>query len=174
MLQTQTPRLKTKDISRRYFLLDGNGVVLGRLATLAANLLRGKGNPAYSPAMDIGNHVIVINADKVALTGNKLIQKIDFRASGYPGGQRFQNYGRLMKEKPERAVKLAVYGMLPKNRLRGRFMKRLKIFRGAEAQKKFAGAETVDFSNPKMRSGGPYVSRPALKTAPAPTGGEAS
>src|SRR5690242_8589964 len=130
MTLTQTPHLKTTEIQRSWFLLNADGIVLGRLATLAAQLLRGKGKSTYSPHMDGGDGVVVINADKIRLTGNKLIQKIDFRASRYPGGQTYTNYGKLIQEKPERVIELAVSGMLPKNRLRSRFMRRLKVFRG--------------------------------------------
>jgi len=159
MSLTQTPQLKPTEIQRRWFLLNGDGVVLGRLATLAAHLLRGKGKTSYSPHQDGGDGVVVVNAQKVRLTGNKLIQKTDFRASRYPGGQVFTHYGKLMEEKPERAVELAVYGMLPKNRLRDRFMRRLKVYRGDEGTKIYSGAEVVDFGNPKIKSGGPYVAK---------------
>src|SRR5262245_40386876 len=116
MLITETPHLKPREVVRQWFVLDGDGIVLGRLAALAVNLLRGKGKSTSSPHMDGGDGVVVVNASKVRLTGNKLVQKIDFRASRYPGGQVYTNYGKLMAEKPERAVELAVYGMLPKNR----------------------------------------------------------
>jgi ribosomal protein L13 len=106
---------------------------------------------------DIGDGVVVVNADKIVLTGNKAVQKIDFRASGYRGGQTYTQYGQLMKEKPERAVELAVYGMLPKNRLRDRFMRRLKVYRDDKGASVYKGASPVDMKNPKMCSGGPYV-----------------
>jgi large subunit ribosomal protein L13 len=163
MLKIQTPHLKPNSVERRSFLIDGNGIVLGRLAALAAALLRGKGKSSYSPHMDSGDTVVVINAAKVVLTGKKLIQKIDFRASGYRGGQVYTQYGKLMQENPERAVRLAVYGMLPKNRLRDRFIKRLKVSRAEEGKIQYPGAQPVDMKNPKLKSGGPYVfSQPAV------------
>jgi large subunit ribosomal protein L13 len=157
MTLTHSPRLTTAEVERRWFLIDAQDVVLGRLACMAADLLRGKGKPTFSPDMDGGDGVIVINAGKIRLTGNKHIQKIDFRASRYPGGQVYTQYGKLLKEKPERAVELAVYGMLPKNRLRDRFMRRLKVSRGEEMKSLYVGAHAIDIKNPKWRSGGPYV-----------------
>jgi large subunit ribosomal protein L13 len=159
---TQTRHISPKEVERHWYLLDADGVVLGRLASLAAQLLRGKGKASFSPHMDQGDGVVVINAQKVRLTGNKLTQKIDFRASRYAGGQVYTQYGKLLAEKPERAVELAVYGMLPKNRLRDRFMRRLKVMRGPDA-KAYIGAQLVDLSQPKLKSGGPYV--PTAKAA---------
>ncbi len=164
MTLTQTPHLKVKEIQRTWFLINADGVVLGRLATMAANLLRGKGKSTYSAHMDGGDGVVVINAEKVRLTGNKLVQKIDFRASRYPGGQTYTSYGKMIQEKPERVVELAVSGMLPKNRLRSRFMRRLKVFRGAEGAISYKGAHVIDFSNSKTKSGGPYVIQSAAGT----------
>ncbi|MGQ0645686.1 MAG: 50S ribosomal protein L13 [Elusimicrobiota bacterium] len=143
-------------------------MVLGRLASLAAQLLRGKGKSTYSPHMDQGDGVVVINASKIRLTGNKLTQKIDFRSSRYPGGQTYLHYGKLLEEKPERVIELAVYGMLPKNRRRDRFMRRLKVFRGADGAAVYGGAQSVDFRDPKLKSGGPYV----VRRASAPSAGE--
>lgn len=157
MLRKQTSHLKPKQVERRWHLLDGDGIVLGRLAALAVHLLCGKGKPFFSPHADLGDHVVVINAAKIHLTGQKGVQKIDFRASGYPGGQTYTPYGKLMKEKPDRAVKLAVYGMLPKNRLRSHFMRRLKIFRGDEGRTLYPGAQAVDLKSKRVRQGGPYV-----------------
>lgn len=163
MTLTQTPHLKTNEIQRQWWLLNADGIVLGRLATLASALLRGKGKPSYSPHMDGGDGVVVVNAEKIRLTGNKLTQKLDFRASRYPGGQVFTHYGKLLEEKPERVIELAVYGMLPKNRLRDKFFKRLKVFRGADLKGQYGGAQSVDFSNPKIKSGGPFVAPRAAK-----------
>jgi large subunit ribosomal protein L13 len=148
---------KSKTVARRWFLVDADGVVLGRLAALVAGLLRGKGKTTFSSHVDQGDAVVVVNASKVVLTGNKRTQKMDFRASGYRGGQTFTPYGRLLDEKPERAVELAVSGMLPKNRLRSRFMRRLKVFRGNEGAQKYPGTLPVDTKNPKNKSGGPFA-----------------
>jgi large subunit ribosomal protein L13 len=157
MNSLETKHISTQQIERRWFVLDAKNVPLGRLAVLAVQILRGKGKPTYSPHMDGGDAVVVINADKVLLTGNKRLQKIDFRASGYSGGQTYTKYGQLLDEKPERAVELAVTGMLPKNRLRSRYMRRLKVFRGGEIPANFKGAQVIDTTNPKIRSGGPCV-----------------
>jgi large subunit ribosomal protein L13 len=166
--RSHTPHIKQADAPRRWFLLDANGVVLGRLAALAAHLLRGKGSAYYSPHMDVGHNVVVVNAGKVKLTGNKLVQKIDFRASRYPGGQVYTHYGKLIQEKPDRA------GMLPKNRLRDRFIKRLKVTRGDEGRKTFPGAEVVDLKSGNLRMGGPFIpsaQAPEKKKAVAETKG---
>jgi large subunit ribosomal protein L13 len=157
MATIQTTHPKPNTVQRQWFLVDAENVPLGRLATLSAGLLRGKGKATFNTHQDLGDGVIVINAAKVALTGNKKTQKIDFRASGYRGGQAYTPYGRLLAEKPERAVELAVYGMLPKNRLRDRFMRRLKVYRAAEGAKVYSGAQAVDTKNPKLRSGGPVA-----------------
>ena len=166
MSLTQTPHLKTREITRRWYLVDAQGVSLGRLAALAGHLLMGKGKTTYSPHMDQGDCVVVINAQKVQLTGNKPIQKMDFRASGYRGGQTFTHYGKLLEEKPERAVELAVSGMLPKNKHRSRCMKRLKVFRGVEGREKYAGAVVVDTKDRKIKGGGPFVLPPSSGSAP--------
>lgn len=121
-----------RTIERRWHIVDASGIVLGRLATRIAALLRGKGKPTFTPAVDCGDFVIVLNAAKVQLTGKKLEQKIDYRHSGYPKGDRYTPYGRLMAEHPERAVTLAVKGMLPKNKLRDQMLRRLRVHAGAQ------------------------------------------
>ncbi|HOW28407.1 MAG TPA: 50S ribosomal protein L13 [Elusimicrobiota bacterium] len=150
-----TTHIKPTEIRRIRYCIDAEGVSLGRLATLATNLLRGKEKPTFSVHMDGGNIVYIINASKVVLTGNKAVQKIDFRHSGHHGGDFTQPYSALMAKNPERAVELAIYGMLPKNRLRDRFRRHLKVYRDAspEAMK---NTIVVDMKNPKLRSGGPY------------------
>ena len=157
MALSQTPQNNVKHLQRRCYRIDAKGLVLGRVASLSAQLLRGKGKPTFSAHQDQGDLVLVVNAAGITLTGNKKVQKMDFRASGYRGGQTYTPYGRLLEEKPERAIELAVYGMLPKNRLRDRFMKRLKVFRGDEGNQKINGAIVVDVANPKIKSGGPFV-----------------
>src|ERR1700728_3001434 len=108
---------KDSDITRQWHVIDATDIVLGRLASQAAVLLRGKHKPIFAPHVDTGDFVIVINADKVALSGNKLEQKRAYRHSGYPGGLRSISYGELMEKRPERIVEKAVRGMLPKNSL---------------------------------------------------------
>jgi large subunit ribosomal protein L13 len=118
--------------NRRWFVLDADGVVLGRLATRAANLLRGKGKPSFTPHVDCGDFVIVVNAAKVKLTGKKESDKIYFHHSGFPGGVRATRAGEVRTRHPERLVKSAVVGMLPKNRLSRALATKLKVYAGPE------------------------------------------
>ncbi|MDH5745096.1 MAG: 50S ribosomal protein L13, partial [Candidatus Aminicenantes bacterium] len=119
-------------IEKKWYLIDASGLVLGRLATKVAELLRGKGKPIFSPHMDTGDYVIIINAGKVLLTGKKLQQKFHFTHSGYPGGAKFTRYDKLLAENPEKAIRLAVKGMLPPNKLADRLITKLKIYRTRE------------------------------------------
>ena len=123
---------QTSDIKRAWHLLDAKGIPLGRLATKAVYLLGGKNKAYYCTHLDCGDHVVVINASEIVLTGKKMEQKIDYHHSGYPGGDKYTVYAKLMAEKPEKGLWLAVKGMLPKNRLAPLQIKRLKIFKGAE------------------------------------------
>ncbi|MBP2704841.1 50S ribosomal protein L13 [Microbispora sp. RL4-1S] len=123
---------KPNDVERQWYVIDATDVVLGRLASQVATLLRGKHKPIFAPHVDTGDFVIVVNADKVALTGNKLEQKKAYRHSGYPGGLRSVSYGELMEKRPDRAVEKAVRGMLPKNSLGRKMAKKLKVYAGAE------------------------------------------
>ncbi|MEV7803723.1 50S ribosomal protein L13 [Microbispora sp. NPDC088329] len=123
---------KPNDVERQWYVIDATDVVLGRLASHVATLLRGKHKPIFAPHVDTGDFVIVINADKIALTGNKLEQKKAYRHSGYPGGLRSVSYGELMEKRPDRAVEKAVRGMLPKNALGRKMAKKLKVYAGAE------------------------------------------
>jgi large subunit ribosomal protein L13 len=123
---------KDSDITRQWHVIDASGVVLGRLASQAAVLLRGKHKPIFAPHVDTGDFVIIVNADKVALSGNKLEQKQAYRHSGYPGGLRSVSYGELMEKHPERAVEKAVRGMLPKNSLGRKTLRKLKVYAGPD------------------------------------------
>ena len=123
---------KDSDITRQWHVIDASGVVLGRLASHAAVLLRGKHKPIFAPHVDTGDFVIVINAGKVALSGNKLERKRAYRHSGYPGGLRSVSYGELMDSHPERAVEKAVRGMLPKNALGRKTLRKLKVYAGPD------------------------------------------
>ena len=120
------------DIQRNWVVIDATDVVLGRLASHAAALLRGKHKPTFAPHMDMGDFVIIINADKVALTGSKLSQKMAYRHSGSPGGLTATAYTELREKNPERAVEKAIRGMLPKNSLGRAQIKKLKVYAGAE------------------------------------------
>ena len=121
---------KDSDITRQWHVIDATDVVLGRLASQTARLLRGKHKAVFAPHVDTGDFVIVINADKVALSGQKLEQKKAYRHSGYPGGLRAMSYADLMSKHPERAVEKAVKGMLPKNSLGRKTLGKLKVYAG--------------------------------------------
>jgi len=120
------------DIRRNWVVIDAADVVLGRLATHAATLLRGKHKPTFSPHMDMGDYVVIINADKVVLTGNKAAQKMEYRHSGYPGGLTATAYTEVLEKNPVRAVERAIRGMLPKNTLGREQLKKLKVYTGSE------------------------------------------
>ena len=120
------------EITREWFVIDAEGVVLGRLASEVAKLLRGKHQPHFSPHLDTGDHVIIINAGKVVMTGNKLTDKHMYRHSGFPGGLTSVPYSKLMATRPEMAVEKAVKGMLPSNKLGRAMLKKLKVYPGAE------------------------------------------
>jgi len=119
------------EVERKWFLLDVEGKVLGRVATRVASILKGKHKALYTPYADMGDHVIVINASKMILTGKKLDQKMDFRHLGWPGGDKQTSYRVLMEKNPERAFEMAIKGMLPKNSLGRTMIKKLKVYRGA-------------------------------------------
>ncbi len=123
---------KPYEIKRKWYIIDAAGKTLGHLAVEAARILRGKHKPIFTPHVDCGDHVIVINAAKVHLTGKKLQQKKYIRHSGYPGGLKVTDYARLMETYPERAVEKAVKGMLPHNRLGAKMGKKLKVYRGED------------------------------------------
>lgn len=120
------------DLTREWHVIDADDVVLGRLAVTAATLLRGKHKPTYAPHLDGGDFVVVINASKIALTGKKRTDKMAHRHSGRPGGLRSVPYGELLDKDPRKAVELAVWGMLPKNRLSHKLMNKLKVYSGPE------------------------------------------
>ena len=123
---------KAADITRKWYVVDAEGLALGRVASQVANILRGKNKPIYTPNVDTGDYVIVVNASKVVLTGKKLDQKIYYKHSGYVGGLKETKYRKLMAEKPEEALRHAVVGMLPKGPLGRQMAKKLKIYAGAE------------------------------------------
>ncbi len=123
---------KAADITRKWYVVDAEGLALGRVASQVANILRGKNKPIYTPNVDTGDFVIVINCDKVILTGKKLDQKIYYKHSGFVGGLKETKYRKLLAEKPEEALRHAVVGMLPKGPLGRQMAKKLKIYAGAE------------------------------------------
>ncbi|HPR63475.1 MAG TPA: 50S ribosomal protein L13 [Thermoanaerobaculia bacterium] len=128
-MKTYAP--KEADIQRKWFLVDADGQVLGRMATRIATILRGKDEPGYAPNVDMGDFVVVINAEKVKLTGNKLNDKLYQSHSGYPGGFKEQTASELMEKHPERIIENAIKGMLPRNRLRAKILKKLKVYKGS-------------------------------------------
>lgn len=127
-IKTYTP--KQDDIRREWFVIDAKDQTLGRLATQVAVLLRGKHKPIYAPHMDVGDFVIIINADKIRVTGNKLDQKVYYRHSGYPGGIKSRTLREQLNRFPDRVIRTAVRGMLPKNSLGRHMIKKLKVYAG--------------------------------------------
>ncbi|MGH9248168.1 MAG: 50S ribosomal protein L13 [Acidimicrobiales bacterium] len=123
---------KPGDVQRQWHVIDATDVVLGRLATQAATLLRGKHKPIYAPHVDTGDFVIVVNAERVALTGTKREDKVEYRHSGYPGGLRSTSYDELLAKNPRRVVEKAVKGMLPHNTLGRHMLSKLKVYAGPE------------------------------------------
>lgn len=123
---------RRQDVVRKWWVIDAEGKPLGRVAVAAAVLLRGKHKPIYTPHVDTGDHVIIINAAKTVLTGRKLDQKIYFHHSGYPGGLRRVVYRRLMSERPDFAMEKAIRGMLPKTKLGKEMFRKLRVYRGPE------------------------------------------
>jgi large subunit ribosomal protein L13 len=129
-VRTYSP--KAHELDNNWLIIDATDVVLGRLATQAETLLRGKHKPTFAPHMDNGDFVIIINAEKVALTGSKLLQKKAYRHSGYPGGLTATTYAELLEKTPEKAVEKAIRGMIPKNSLGRDQLAKLKVYKGSE------------------------------------------
>ena len=127
-MSTYVPKLA--DIKNEWWIVDAEGLTLGRLATEVASRLRGKHKPTFTPHLDTGDHVVVVNAEKVVLTGNKLLDKRYRRHSGYPGGLKSESYGDFLSRRPADAVRKSVVGMLPKNRLGRQQARKLKIYAG--------------------------------------------
>ena len=123
---------KAADITRQWYVVDAEGQALGRVASQVANILRGKNKPIYTPNVDTGDYVVIINASKVILTGKKLDQKIYYKHSGYVGGLKETKYRKLMADKPEFALRKAIVGMLPKGPLGRQMAKKLHVYAGAE------------------------------------------
>lgn len=135
---------KPADVQRKWYIVDAQNVVLGRLATHVATVLRGKHKVTYTPHVDTGDYVIIINAEKAVLTGKKLDQKMYFSHSGFPGGLHQTPYRRLMQEKPEFAVKKAIVGMLPKGPLGRSMAKKLRVYAGPEHEYAAQKPETLE------------------------------
>lgn len=144
---------KHSDIQNKWWVVDANGAILGRLASMIASRLRGKHNPLFTPHIDTGDHVVVINAEKIVLTGKKLEKKQYYRHSGYIGGLKSITAGKLLEKKPEDLVRFAVKGMLPKNRLGRSLFKKLKVYSGANHPHEAQKPEILEVSkDQRMRS----------------------
>ena len=145
-MRTYSP--KPGEVTRAWHVIDAEDVVLGRLATQVATLLRGKHKPTFAPHVDTGDFVIIINAGKVALTGNKRDQKFAYRHSGYPGGLRKRSFGELLDSRPDRLLEKVVKGMLPKNKLGRAQGKKLKVYAGPDHP--HAAQQPTPFEIPKV------------------------
>ena len=128
----KTVSAKKETVRRDWYVVDATDKVLGRIATEIANRLRGKHKPEYTPHIDTGDYIVVVNADKVRVTGNKVTDKIYFRPPGSPGGIKDTSFGKLMETHPERAIEIAVKGMMPRNKLSRAMLGKLKIYAGGE------------------------------------------
>ena len=127
----RTEVAKKETVNHQWFVVDAENVVLGRLATQIANVLRGKHKAIYTPSVDTGDFVVVLNADKIALTGNKVADKVYYSHSGFPGGIKSTTAGEMLVKKPEELIRKAVKGMLPKNKLSRHMLKKLKVYAGS-------------------------------------------
>jgi len=140
----RTESAKAEQIERKWYLVDAEGKVLGRLASRIAHILQGKHKPYYTPHLDTGDHVVVINADKVKVTGKKASQKVYYRHSGYPGGLKEIPYSKVLQEHPERILIHAVRGMLPKNKLGRKMLKKLRVYAGPDHPHQAQRPELLD------------------------------
>jgi len=147
-MTTKTYSARAGDVSRHWFVLDATDQVLGRLATRVATVLRGKHKPPFTPHLDVGDFVVVVNAERVKLTGQKLDQKLFRRHTGYPGGLVEIPYRRLLETHPERAIERAVWGMLPKGRLGRQVRRKLKVYAGPDHPHASQKPEPLDVDGP--------------------------
>ncbi|HOV21635.1 MAG TPA: 50S ribosomal protein L13 [Candidatus Ratteibacteria bacterium] len=141
----KTSVAKKEKIKRNWYVVDAEGKILGRLASKVAGILMGKNKPIYTPNVDTGDFVIVINADKIKVTGKKLVDKIYYKHSGYLGGLKKENLFSLLNRKPEFVIKHAVWGMLPKNKLGRQMIKKLKVYRGTNHHHEAQKPEVIEF-----------------------------
>lgn len=137
---------KAEEVQRKWYVVDADGKPLGRLASEVASVLRGKNKPTFTPHVDTGDHVIVINAAKVVLTGNKLDNKLYRHHSGWPGGLKEMTYRHLMEKSPEKVIELAVKRMLPKNSLGRQMFTKLKVYKGAEHEHQAQKPEVLEIN----------------------------
>jgi len=149
-VRTYTP--KASEIEREWYVVDADGLTLGRMATEVARVLRGKHKPTFTPHMDTGDHVVIINADKVVLTANKAESKQVWRHSGYPGGIKSETYADMLERVPAEAVRRSVRGMLPKNRLGRQMLRKLKVYAGAEHPHEAQKPKTLEIPGAAARA----------------------
>lgn len=142
----KTYSVKSADITRKWYVVDAAGLPVGRLAAELAKILKGKNKATYSPHLDVGDNVIVVNADKMVMTGNKLKDKVHYTHSGYPGGLKEISYEVLMRDKPQMVLHKAVQGMLPKNRLGRSMIRKLHVYTGPDHPHKAQAPEPVVFN----------------------------
>lgn len=141
-----TPLAKPSEVERKWYLIDATDVVLGRLSTAVATILRGKNKPIFTPNIDTGDHVIVINADKIKLTGKKATKKFYYHHSNHPGGLKVKTAGQIRENTPEKLIEISVRGMLPKNSLGRQQFKKLHVYAGAEHNHMAQQPEVLDIN----------------------------
>ena len=151
-MPTYTP--KKSEIERAWYVVDADGLTLGRMSTEVARILRGKHKPMFAPHIDTGDHVIIINADKVVLSSGKAEQKIVYRHSGYPGGIRSRTYAQLLGQRPQEAVRRTIRGMLPKNRLGRAQISKLKVYAGPNHPHAAQKPQPLEMDHAKARVAG--------------------
>jgi len=149
---TYTP--KASEIERAWYVVDADGMTLGRMSTEVARILRGKHKPTFAPHIDTGDHVIIINADKVVLSSGKAEQKMVYRHSGYPGGIRSRTYAQLLGQRPQEAVRRTIRGMLPKNRLGRAQISKLKVYAGPDHPHAAQKPQPLEIDHAKARVAG--------------------
>ena len=149
-MSTYTP--KASEIERTWHVVDAEGLVLGRLATEVANILRGKHKPSYTPHLDTGDHVIIVNAAKIVLTAGKADKKMVYRHSGYPGGIKSETYGAKMARRPEQAVTDTIRGMIPKTRLGRAQISKLKVYAGPTHPHSAQNPQALEIAHAKFRA----------------------
>lgn len=155
-MSTYTP--KKGDIQRAWHVVDADGLILGRLASEVAKILRGKHKPTFTPHQDTGDHVVIVNADKVVLSGSKKTDKAVYSHSGYPGGLKTKTYGDLLADRPEEALRMTIGGMLPKNRLGRQMLTKLKVYSGGSHPHDAQKPQQLKFEHTRLR--GPKEIKP--------------
>ena len=148
-MMMKTTSIKETSVTRKWYLVNAEGQVLGRLASRVASLLRGKHKPIFTPHVDTGDHVVIINAREIRLTGDKLSSKVYYHHSGYPGGLKYTTAGILKTTKPERLVQFAIQGMLPKNKLGRAMFKKLRVYAGPDHPHQAQSLEPLDLNQKK-------------------------